>query len=628
MRILHYSSSANANIFDIIGQAPNLTFRFSNLHVYKYLANPLMYNKKAVKSYEEGLAFQRGGRPADAERAYKKAIKINQDFIEAHNDLGNVLLDRGRYKEAFNSFRKALTLRPGHPMLLTNLGNAMQLQGEIVKAIDWFNKAIAQDPNFIGAHNNLGNALRDLGRFQEAVAAYKQTISINPDYADSYYNLASVLIQLDGLEEAVSNFEKAIDIDPGHQGAYNGLGNALAFRGEMDRAVSAYRKAIEINPNHKHAHNGLGNVLSDMGDLDEAIGSYRRAIEINPDNADVYRTMSSNKKFTEYDDDIQTMESFYTSKGISDAQKMHLSFALGKAYEDLGEYEKSMDFILQANRLKRSTLDYSTSESVDLFNNIKATFSSEFFDDRKGMGNPDETPIFVLGMPRSGTSLVEQILASHPDVFGAGELTDLPVLTRKIFTGRTTWEFPEGISELDSAALQAFGEKYIAAIRRHSGEAKHVTDKLPPNFVRIGLIRTILPNARIINCTREPMDNCLSLFKNYFSSPINYSYDLTELGQYYNLYLDLMTYWRETLPGFVYDLNYEQLIADQENQIRQLLDYCHLPWDDACLAFHKTRRKVRTASNAQVRRPIYKDSVELWKRYEKQLEPLRAAIYA
>jgi len=586
-----------------------------------------MYNKKAVKCYEQGRVLQQEGKLSDAERAYKKAIKINKDFIEAHNDLGNVLLAQGRYKEAFNSFRKALTLRPNHPLLLTNLGNALQLQGEIEQAIDWFNRAIKQDPNFTGAHNNLGNALRDLGRFQEAVASYKQAIAISPDYADTYYNLASVLIQLDELEAAVSNFGKAIEIDPGHQGAYNGLGNALASLGEMDKAVAAYRKAIEINPKHKHAHNGLGNVLSDMGDLDEAMTSYRKAIEISPDNADLYRTLSNNKKFSEYDDDIQSMESFYASKGISDAQKMHLSFALGKAYEDLGEYQKSMDFILQANCLRRSTLDYSTSESVDLFNNIKATFSAEFFSDRKDMGYPDETPVFVLGMPRSGTSLVEQILASHQDVFGAGELKDLPALTRNIFAGRTSWEFPEGIGNLDPEAMQDLGKKYVAGIRRHAGDTKHVTDKLPPNFLRIGLIRTILPNARIINCTREPMDNCLSLFKNYFSSPVNYSYDMTELGQYYNLYLDLMTYWRESLPGIIYDLSYERLIADQENQIRQLLDYCHLPWDDACLAFHKTRRKVRTASNAQVRRPIYKDSVKLWKRYEEQLEPLRTAIY-
>ena len=654
-----------------------------------------MYNKKAVKCYEEGRVFQQKGKLPEAERAYKKAVKISQNFIEAHNDLGNVFLARGRYKEAFNSFRKALTLRPNHPMLLTNLGNALHLQGDIEKAINWFNKAITQDPNFIGAHNNLGNALRELGRFQDAVTSYKKAIQINPGIADTYYNLASVLIQLDELEESISYFKKTIEIDPGHQGAYNGLANALAFQGEMDEAVTAYGKAIEINPRHKYAHNGLGNVLSDMGkidkaiaayrqaisidpghqeaynglgnalselgesdnaiasynkaieidplhkkayiglgqalsnmgEIDKAIASYRKAIEINPGHAEVYRSLTKNKKFSEYDDDIHSMESLYASGNITDAQKMHLTFALGKAYEDLGEYEKSFEFLLEATRLKRASFDYSISKDQDLFSNIKTTFSSEFFSEHKGMGNQDATPIFILGMPRSGTSLVEQILASHPDVFGAGELNDLAILTKKFVIDDSSREFPMAIVDLDSAALVEFGKEYITRMRHHSEGTKYITDKMPQNFLYIGLIRVILPNAKIINCSRDPMDTCLSLFKNYFNAAHHYSYDMTELGQYYSLYLNLMQHWRDTLPDFIYDLSYEQLIADQEIQIRLLLDYCGLSWDDACMDFHKTRRKVKTASNAQVRRPIYSDSVKLWKRYEKQLEPLRVAIY-
>ncbi len=654
-----------------------------------------MYNKKAVKCFEEGRVFQQQGKLSAAERAYKKAIKINSDFVEAHHDLGNVLLDRGRPKEAFNTFNKALKLRPHHPMLLTNLGNALQLQGEFEKAIDWFNKAITQDSSFAGAHNNLANACRDMGRYQQAVAAYKQAIQLTPGFADTYYNLGSLLIELDELDEAVINFNKAIDINPGHmeafyglgialsdQGelvgaiasysraikinprhkeAYNGLGNALRDQGEIEKAIASYRQAIEIDPDHKEAYNGLGNALSDYGELEEAIAayrqaieidpvhkdahmglgnalsdygeidqafvSYRKAIEINPEPAEVYRSLSKNKKFVDYDDDIRSMESLYASEGLSDEQRLHLAFGLGKAYEDLGEYEKSIEFIFEATRLKRASVDYSISEAEDLFANIKAIFSPGFFSARKGMGCPDATPIFILGMPRSGTSLVEQILASHPDVFGAGELTDLSSLTRRLGTAGSSGEILARIVDLDSAALDNLGKKYIAGIRKHSQDAKYITDKMPHNFQYIGLIKAILPNARIIHCTRDPMDNCLSLFKNYFSKQHKYSYDLTELGQYYNLYVDLIEYWRKTLPDFIYDLSYERLVADQEIQIRNLLDYCQLPWDDACLEFHKTRRKVRTASNAQVRRPIYNDSVKLWKRYEKQLQPLRAAIY-
>ena len=221
----------------------------------------------------------------------------------------------------------------------------------------------------------------------------------------------------------------------------------------------------------------------------------------------------------------------------------------------------------------------------------------------------------------------EQILASHPSVYGAGELKYLMNLALKISRASSTREYPAGIADLDSAALENYGKEYIARIRHHSKATKYITDKMPHNFLYIGLIKVILPNARIIRCTRDPMDNCLSIFKNYFGRGHEYSYDLTELGQYYNLYLDLMEYWKNTLPGFIYELNYERLVADQENQTRKLLEFCNLPWDEACLEFHKTRRKVKTASNEQVRRPIYKDSVKLWKRYEKQLEPLRVAIY-
>ena len=591
------------------------------------MANISTYSRKAVKYYEEGRHLQQKGKLSGAERAYRKAIKTNQEFLEVHNDLGNLLLDLGKPKEAFNSFRKALSLRPGHPMLLTNLGNALQLQGEMEKAIDWFNKAIGQEPGFVGAHINLGNALRELGRLEEAVAAYRQAIEIDPGLADTYYNLASLLVELGELKEAETNFSKAVEIDPRHKNAWNGLGNTLAYLGKIDEAIEAYRKAIEIDPRHRMAYNGLGNVLSDMGEIEQAIDAYRKAIEIDPEYADVYRSISLNKRFSEYDDDIHSMGTLYANKNLSDDKKMYLAFGLGKAFEDLGEYEKSMEFIIEAARLKRATIDYSISESEDLFSQIKSTFSLEFFADRKGTGDPDQMPIFILGMPRSGTSLVEQILASHPDVFGAGELKDLAVLTRNFGTADSPREFPAGIVDLDSEGLEDLGKEYIARIRSRSVDTKYITDKLPPNFLRIGLIKAILPNAKIIHCTRDPMDNCLSLFKNYFSGAVNYSYDLTELGQYYNLYLNLMEYWRNTLPGFIYHLSYESLVADQENQIRKLLEYCHLRWNDACLDFHKTRRKVRTASNAQVRRPIYKDSVKLWKRYEKQLEPLRVAIY-
>ena len=552
-----------------------------------------MYNKKAVECYEEGKILQQQGKLSDAELVYKKAININPDYFEAHNNLGSVYLNQRRFKEAYNAYCSAQKLLPDHPMLLNNVGNALELQGEVEQAIGWYGTAINKDPSYMPSHINLGNALRSLGRFVESVCAYKYAIETNPGFSQAYYYLGRLLTELNELEEAAVNFKKVIQIDPGH----------------------------------KYANKRLANVLGDLGELEEAVSSYRKAIEIDPEFAEVYRSLSNIKIYIEFDDDIRAMESLYASERIVAEQKMHLAFGLGKAYEDLDEYDKSMNFILQATRLKRTSFDYSISEEEELFSNIKKTFSSEFFSDREGAGNRDRTPIFILGMPRSGTSLTEQILASHPDVFGAGELKDISNMTRKIINADSSRKFPIGIADLDRDGLVDFGKGYVDRVRKHSEDSKYITDKMPDNFLYIGLIQVILPNAKIIHCNRDPMDNCLSLFKNFFSGSIDYSYNLTELGQYCNLYLNLMQHWRDTLPGFIYDLAYERLVADQENQIRQLLDYCDLPWDDACLDFHKTRRKVKTSSNAQVRRPIYKDSVKLWKRYENQLEPLRATIY-
>jgi len=586
-----------------------------------------MYNRNAVKSYERGRVLHQKEQLSDAERAYKKAIKINQDFVEAHGNLGNVLVDRGRLKEASGAYRKALKLLPDHPMLLNNLGNALQLQGKNEEAISCFNAAITQDPDYADAHSNLGNALRELGRVEEAITSYKSAIKIAPDLADTYSNLGTILMELNEVDDAAINYKKAIEIDPGHIEAYNGLGNALSDKGEIEKAVASYYKTIELDPGYSEAYHGLGNALSDRGELVNAIALYRKAIEIEPGYIEAYSSLAKNKKFLEYDDDVRSMETLYAKERLSEKQKIRLAFSLGKVYEDLGKYEKAMEFIIEATRLERASFDYSISEAEDLFRDIKETFSLKFFSDRMTVGNADQTPIFILGMPRSGTSLVEQILASHPDVVGAGELNDLLDLILKLCATDSSRKFPAFISDLDSGLFNELGKKYIARIRNHSKAAKYITDKMPHNFLRIGFIKAILPNAKIIHLTRDPMDNCLSIFKNYLSRGHTYSNDMTELGQYYNLYLDLMEYWRNTLPDFIYDLSYEELVDDQEGQVRKLLEYCNLAWDDACLDFHKTRRVVKTASNAQVRRPIYKDSVKLWKRYEKQLQPLIKAIY-
>ncbi len=584
--------------------------------------------RTADRLYDEGRRFHDAGKLSSAERAYKKALRIDPDLVEAHNNLGTVYLDGGRLREASHAFRKALKLLPGHPLLLNNLGNVLQLQGDSDKAIDYFRQAIEADPENFEAQANLGNAYRALQQSDKAIAAYRRALEINPQHADAHYNLGITLLELEELDGAIDRFDRCIEIKPDDVNAWLGIARARSTQGDLDAAVSAFRRAIEIDPGNALAHKDLGSTLSDHGEIEAAVEALRRALELDPTCAGAYRLLSMIRRFTSHDEDIKAMESLFARKGVTDADRVQLGFGLAKAFEDLGEYDRAMHYLQQATRLKRKGYHYSTAESRAQFAEIEATFSREFFDRHRDCGDTDPTPIFILGMPRSGTSLVEQILASHPDVHGAGELRELGKVLESIRADNETdgGIIPPQLVQLDDAAFAELGRQYVQRIRRHAPEARFITDKMPHNFARIGFIRLILPKARIIHCRREPMDNCLSIFKTHLQDGHGFADDLAELGEYYRLYHHLMEHWRQVLPGFVHDLHYEALVTSAREQIEQLLQYCGLPWDDACLAFHRTRRKVETASNAQVRRPIYRDSVARWRRYEAHLEPLKTAL--
>ena len=586
--------------------------------------------RSATKHYEQGIMLHDKGKLSNAERAYQKAIKIDRKFAEAHSNLGNVYLDQGRLKEASNAYLKALKLLPDHPVILNNVGNALQLQGENEKALSWFDKAISQDSNHVDAYCNQGNAFRALERNREAVASYQRALELNPGLAETQYNMGVILVELQQWNGAINCFNQALRINPADKDIYLELGKVQNLKGDLDQAVFAFREALAIDPANEKIYTQLGQAFSDHGEIEEAVSAFRHAIEINPEHAQAYWLLSMNRKYTEYDDDMRTMESLLSKKGMTVEDKSRLAFGLGKAYEDLGNFDQSIEYVIQATGLKRNSYDYSVSQSQLQFDSVKEVFSAEFFANHENCGDPDRAPIFILGMPRSGTSLTEQILASHPDVHGAGELSDLWKVLHSVKSTEEELRFgmvPKALLDLDASAFADMGQKYIARIRGYSAKAKFITDKMPHNFMLIGFIRTILPNARVIHCTRDPMDNCLSIFKKPLINEHRYANNMPELGQYYGMYQELMEHWRDTLPGFIYDHSYEELVKSEKEQVSKLLQFCGLDWDDACLDFHKTRRKVRTASNAQVRRPIYTDSVQLWKRYEKQLEPLRVAIY-
>ena len=582
-----------------------------------------------VNAYNNlGIVLHDQGKLDEAVKSFRQALGLKPDYAEVHYNLGNVLKDQGKVDEAVASYRRALNLKPGYAEAYNNLGVIFHDQAKLDQAVYSFRQALSLKQDYTEAHYNLGNTLKDQGRLDEAVASFRRALSLKPDYTEAHYNLGNILKDQGWIAKAVASYQRVLFLKPDHVDALNNLGGILKDQGRFDEAVASFRQALIVKPDNAEMHYNLGVILREFGKFDDAIDCYKKALYFKPDYAAAFKDLTSLVQYTEVDDVIRAMEDLYNKKGaIPGPDRIALGFALGKVYEDLMDYDKSFKFILEANQLNRGSYDYSIQNEHDIFKRIKKTFSPGFFVSHHGVGHHDRTPIFIIGMPRSGTTLVEQILASHPLVFGAGELAILTNLALRICPESGTDQFPECVQDLDVETFDKMGLVYIDKIREHSDDAEYITDKMPYNFLYVGLIRSILPDAKVIHCIRNPLDTCFSIFKNYFKEQHGYGYDMVELGQYYNLYRDLMAHWEKVLPGFMHTIRYEELISNQQNRTKSLLDYCGLPWDEACLAFHKTERRVRTASLAQVRQPIYKDSIELWKRYEKQLEPLRKTIH-
>ncbi|MBC8433104.1 MAG: tetratricopeptide repeat protein [Desulfobacterales bacterium] len=571
---------------------------------------------------QQALAYHQAGRLQHAERIYRHILQREPENADVNHLLGVIEHQAGRNEIAVQLISKAIEKDSNQPIYYNNLGNVLKKQSRLDDAVVSYRRALSIKPDYAEAHNNLGNALQEQGKLDDAVASYHRALSIKSDYADSHNNLGNALSKQGRLDDAMASYRRALNIKPNYAEAHNNLGNILKEQGRLDDAVASYGRALKIKSDYAWAHTNLGVVLQDQGRLDDALASFRKALNIKPNYAEAHRYLANLKQHKEYDHEIQAMVALHSKSDITDEQRMYLAFGLGKAFEDLGEYEKAFNFILEGNRLKRNTYIYNVFEGREAFNNLINVFDDQLFQRHTGSGFGDNTPIFIIGMLRSGSTLVEQILASHPQVHGAGELKDFKRTVIDSCEKLVGTQFPHCVERLTSENLEKLGADYIKELRQHSVSAKNITDKMLFNFLCIGIIRLILPNAKIVHCKRDPRDTCLSVFKNYFVEENKFAHDLSEIGEYYKLYHELMEHWHSKLPGYIFDIQYEEIIRDQEGETRRLLEYCELPWDEACLVFHKTVRPVRTVSTAQVRRPIYSSSVGLWKKYEKKLEPL------
>ena len=571
-----------------------------------------------------GIAFGALGRFGEAVTHYKRALTLKPDFVDALFNLGNALQEQGKLDEALAYYQRALALKPGYAEAHNNLGNGLKRQGKLDEAMAHYQRAIAFKPDYAEAHNNLGIALKEQDKLDEAMVHCQRAVALKPGSADAHSNLGNVFKQQGEYAEAMVHYQRALALKPDYAEVYHNMGNVLKEHGKCDEALAHYQRALALKPDFAEAYYNLGITLRELGQLDDAYRACERAVELAPKIGQYHRQLLYGRRVVAGDRALAAAEKLaedMTSLPMEDQRELH--FALGKAYEDLEQRERSFRHRLEGNALKRQEFVYDEPDALGLLDRIRTVFTAELMHNNWGLGNPSMVPIFIVGMPRSGTTLVEQILASHPKVFGAGELQEFSKAVTSISAPNGALSFPEIVPTLSAEQLRERGTSYIDPVGAAAPEAERITDKMPANFSFVGLIHLALPNARIIHLCRDPVDTCLSCFSLLFAGNLPYCYDLGELGRYYRAYQTLMEHWRRVLPaGVMLEVRYEEVVADVERQARQIVAHCGLEWDDACLAFYKTQRPIWTASVTQVRQPIYRASVGRWKPYQHLLQPL------
>jgi tetratricopeptide (TPR) repeat protein len=461
-------------------------------------------------------------------------------------------------------------------------------------------------------------------RIDNAVALYQRALFLRPDSHDTHNNLGVALIAQGKADEAVRHCERALAINPNHVSAHTNLGIALTMQGKIDQATAQHQRALALNPAYAEAHVELGNILKYQGRFDEAAAEYAQAIAIRSDYAEAHFMRSEIKTFHRGDPDMPALEALAARDDLPAHRALIAHFTLHKAFEDCGDYPKAFEHLRKGSDLKRGLVQYHETRVSHFFHRLSEVFDRGIFDRLQGEGDPSSLPIFVVGMPRSGSTLIEQILASHPEVYGAGELRDFELAEHTVFrAGGQPIPYPDFVPTLDGAALRRMAQTYLARLPALADGKIRIVDKMPGNFMQVGLIRLVLPNARIIHSMRDPLDTCMSCYSKLFNLGQPFSYDLAELGRYYRLYAGTMAHWRSVLPpGSMLDVSYEDVVDDVEGQARRLIEYCGLPWDDRCVSFHKSGAPVRTASAAQVRQPLFRSSLQRWRKYEAHLGPL------
>lgn len=574
------------------------------------------------RGFDAAAAHHRAGRLGQAEAGYRRILEADPGDARTLHNLGLILHGRGELNAARAAIAKAIAAKHGIAAFHNSLGNVVRDLGDGRAATDSFRRAIALDPSYAEGHYNLGNMLYEDGDLDAAEASLRKALKIKPSLAEAHNSLGNLQLDRGKPDRAAASYRLALRHAPDNGEWHNNLGEALRQQGALDEAIASLHKALALMPNLAEAHNNLGNAYKDKGRFDRAEDHYNQAIAADPTYAEPHYNRSNLKRFEAGDPAFQVLEALKGHDSLSPEESVHLHFALGKMRGDIGDHDTAFSEYARGNEARkiiaaRVGQGFDRQRHADRIDRIIECFSAEFMAQREGWGVASETPLLIVGMPRSGTSLVEQILSSHGAVYGGGELPDLGAIAMGL-----DGPYPEAVRRLDAPGLGGLADAYLRRLEGLDPDARRVTDKMPDNFLLLGLVALMLPGARIIDCRRDPMATCLSCYFNNFTHGNSFSNDLGDLAAYYRDYRRLMDHWRAVLPRPILDLPYEDLVADQEGATRRMLDYCGLEWDGRCLEHHKNDRPVRTASNVQARQRIYSTSLRRWKPYEKFLGPL------
>jgi len=549
------------------------------------------------------------GNNKKAEELYRRAISLQPNYAEAHNNLAVCLISQFRYEEAAMQARYATYFKPDYTDAYINQSSALRSIGQIEEAKKSIEQAVILSPDSAEVHMDIADILLMQDHYGDAEIELQKASELEPDTPRVYIKLSYVQERANKIEEAIKTVDRAVELNPEMPEAYIRKGQIYHLANKIEKAEKSYKKAMEMQSASPALYVSMAELYQTKGDVEKSRSYIEKAKSISKNVPGIYLCLSKINKFTEGDEDFKSMlkmENTIEDRGFDQASA--LNFALFSAYEDIGNYDKAFEHLKKGNDYNRKTIPYQYDQQEEIFNNTKKYCTSDLLKRLEGKGSNKDLPIFILGMPRSGTTLTEQIISSHPEVYGGGEI------------GVAENRF-ELVSEDNCSKL---GEDYIKRIKKFdlTGKAARITDKMPGNFMRIGQIVAILPNAKIIHCRRNAIDTCLSCYKQSFSRGQYWSYNLEELAAYYKLYEDIMAHWRKICPDKFLEIDYEETVTNFEEQARKLISFVELDWNDACLEPHKQKRSVLTASKTQVIKPVYKSSVEAWKRYEKQLQPL------